>query len=582
MSGDFVSPSKANLYVNTNVNAVLLPGHIDATDTSHAIQADIEMLLKNSEVIRSLTEGQPILVQPSTAGKEQLTNQAKLTLLLGQMAQVALNVSEVEVKNNLAMLIVSYTAMKANYTGLSDAFEAAIDSLTDIVEKLNTASDKLAETTEQHQVSEKRLQELTNKLSQLTSEDSEYQETLLQKQQAEVNEKKAAEYIVQAKYDYKLVFSACDTAVNNANKAYDATIEVEGNYPSQVIVTSRTDRNTIGRFIELIVSLLQIVNESNFEAIKSQSHLMKAVNEARLNELLKKSDEIEKKQQTASNLRKGLSIFAAIVSAVLVIVSVVASIPTGGMGLAAGMGLGAALTSAAFVVTDVALRFTIDFSPMNLMFDKINDGIGFLVKHTLSILAASLAEVCGASEDEISKAKEYCTLITSAILTTVIIILPSILLGVGLSQVASKAANVAAKTAQTSVNTATNATVKAANKIVEQVASSASKSVTLMNNIASSTRIVQLIFTALSTVVSPTLSIIAGVNEKAACDALAKLGMNEGDIKCLSDIRRVLAKQAQSVSGNTQELNKAMCEVLNERVKSLQTSFRNIERLGAV
>ncbi|PNM27310.1 hypothetical protein A6J66_001250 [Yersinia enterocolitica] len=582
MSGDFISPAKANLYVNTNVNAALLPNSINATDSPHAIQADVEMLLKGSEVIRSLTEGQPTLAKPSTAGKEQLTSQAKLTLLLGQMTQVASDVSEVDAKNNLAALIVSYTAMKATYTGLSDALEAAIDDLADAVEKLDTASDKLAEAKEQHQTAEKLLQELTDKLSQLTPEDSEYQETLLLKRQAEVNEKKTSGKLTQAEDTYKLALSTCATASDNANKAYNDVKETEKNYPSQFIASPEAKKNILGRFIELIAAMLQTVGENNAESIKSQSKLMKAVNDARLNELKETSNEIEEKQLAAAKLRKGLSIFAAIAGAILAIVSVIAAIPSGGMSLAGGIGLALAITSAAFVATDIALQFTIDFSPMSWLSDQINKGISYIVKYTLAALVAYIAEESGASEEDIKKAEEYCTLITSAILTTVILILPSIVVGVGMSQAASRAASAAAQVAQTSVNAATTAAVKATTQVVQATVESASKAATTMSKIIHLAQLVQAITAALNTVVSPTLNILAGVNEKEAADALADLGIDEGDIKHLSNIRKDLAKQSQAASEYSRELNQAMCSVLTERAQALQVGFHNIERLGTV
>lgn len=582
MSGDFISPTKANLYVNTNVNAALLPGSIDATDNPHAIQADVEMLLKSSELIRSLTESQPALVKPSTAGKEQLTSHAKSILLLGQMRQVASDVADVEVNNNLAHSIVRYTAMNATYTGLSDALEAAIDDLADAVEKLDTASDKLAEATEQHQTAERLLQELTNKLSQLTPEDSEYQETLLLKQQAEVNEKKTSGKLTQAEDTYKLALSTCTTASDNANKAYNDVKETEKNYPSRLIASPETKKNTLGRFIELIAAMLQTIGENNAESLKSQSKLMKAVNDARLNKLKETSNEIEKKQLAAQKLRKGLSIFAAIVGAILAIVSVIAAIPSGGMSLAGGIGLALAITSAAFVATDIALKFTIDFSPMSWLSDQINKVISFIVKHTLAALVACIAEVSGASEEAIKKAEEYCTLITSAILTTILLILPSIVVGVGISQAASRAASVAAQVAQTSVNAATTAVVEVTTQVVQVAFETASKAATAMSKIIRLVQLVQAITAALNTVVSPTLNIIAGVNEKEAADALADLGIDEADIKLLSNIRKDLTKQSQAASEYSRELNQAMCSVLTERARALQVGFHNIERLGTV
>nr|WP_241391671.1 type III secretion system translocon subunit SctE [Yersinia frederiksenii]ULG19775.1 type III cell invasion protein SipB [Yersinia frederiksenii] len=576
MSEEFISSSRYNLYVNVNTASAY--SSLSATDNSHAIQADVDMLLKSSEVIRNLTESQPILVKPSESGAKQLTSQARLTLLLGQLTQVASDVSETQLINNLTILTVKYSTQKNSYTALSDTLQVAIDDLDAAVERLSTASDKLAEATKQHEDAEKLLQELTDKLSQLSPDNREYQGILLQQQQAGVNEKKTAVLQALAEDTYTSALLTCNTAIDHVNKVFDSVNEAEKTYPSNIIASPEKKTDTIGRFIELIASFLQMIGESNVESIKLQSKLMKEVNETRLYELQKSSDEIEAKQRVANKLRSCLSIFAAIVGAVLAVVSVVAAIPSGGMSLAGGVALGFALTSAAFVATDIVLKFTIDISPMNKMFDGISKVISYVVEYTLSYLVEGLAKVSGASESDVKKAKEYCTLITSAILTTVILILPSMAVGAGVSQATSKAASAASQAVQTSVNAAADAAARTVTQVAQTAVNSASKAATVMSSISRSAAIIQIIAAALNTVVSPTLSIIAGVNEKAASEALAKLGMNEGDIKLLSSIRKELAEQSQSVSDTTLELNQAMCEVLNQRIQSMQAGYNNIVR----
>ncbi|MFV8808607.1 type III secretion system translocon subunit SctE, partial [Yersinia enterocolitica] len=395
-----------------------------------------------------------------------------------------------------------------------------------------------------------------------------------------VNKEQTAGGLANAEDAYKSALFLSDTAANSANKAFEAITEAEKSYPASLIAPAETRSSTIGRYIELIATLLQVINESNIESIKMQSKLSKDVNQARLNEMQKQADEIEKKQQAANKLRKALSIFAAIVGAILAVVGVVAAIPSGGMTLAGGIGLGVALVSAAFVATDIALQFTIDFSPMGVAFDKINKGISYIVEYTLSQIVKGLALLCDASTEDADKAKEYCTQITSAILTTLVLMLPMIVAGVGLSQAASKGVNAAAQATQASVNAATTAAVKTATDVVQQTVNTVSKATKLAAVLVRSAEIARVVAMALNTVVAPTVNIVIGVNTKEAYDALAKLGINKDEIKILSGIGKNQTKQIQSASDISQELNKQICEVLSERAQAMQTGYRNVERLG--
>lgn len=573
MNEELISSSQPMLHVNANIT---IPHNANEASNNFApIQKDVDILLKSNELLTGLHESQPILSKPSTSGADQLTSQAKLTFLLGQVMQLSSDLSVVQLNDNLASVIVRYTAQRNSFIVLSETLQKAIDDLDTAVEEVNIATDGLVEATERHSDAKKELQRLIDKLSQLSPEDSEYQETLLLKQQADINEQKSEAVLAHAENIYISAFLACNTAADNASKAFDAVKKAEENCPLNIIGLTKTKKDTQARFIELIASLLKAIGENNVVSLKEQSKLMKVVNQARLTEMQKNADEVAAKQRTANRLRKGLSIFAAIIGAIMAVVSVVAAIPTGGMSVAGGIGLCFALTSAAFVVTDIALQFTTGFSPMSWLFDKLNTVISFLVKNTLSALVSSMAKGFGASESDVKKAKEYCTLIASSIITTVVVILASICVG-GAGASVGKVAGTAAQAAEASVN----ATVKTATEVIKQVANSASKATKIMNSITRSAKITQVITATLNAVVSPTLSVVAGVNEKEACDALAKLGMSKEDIKFLSSIRKNMTEQSQSVSNASLELNKMLCEVLNDRTNSIQVGYHNIARLG--
>lgn len=574
MNEELISSSQPMLHVNANIT---IPHNaLKASKDPASVQTDIDILLKDNELFTSLHETQPMLAKPSTSGAEQLTSQARLTFLLGQVMQLGSDVSVVQLNDNLASVIVRYTAQKNSFIELSETLYKAMDDLDAAVEEVNIAADGLVEATECHSYAKKELQRLIDKLSQLSPEDSEYQETLLLKQQADINIHNSEIFLSHAENIYSFAFLACNTAADNASKAFDAVKKAEEHCPTKFIGSTEAKKDTQARFIELIASLLKAIGEHNVVSLKEQSKLIKVVNQARLNEMKKNADEVAAKQKTANRLRKGLSIFAAIIGAVMAIVSVVIAIPTGGMSLAGGLSLCFALTSAAFVVTDIVLQHTIDFSPMSWVTDK---AIGYIVKNTLSSLVASMAKGFGASESDVKKARDYCTLIASAIITTVIVILPSLFVGgAGASQAVGKVAGTAAKATEASVN----ATVKTATEVIKQVANSASKASKIMNSITRGAKITQVITAVLNAVVSPTLSVVAGVNEKAACDALAQLGMAKEDIKFLSSIRKNTAEQSQSVSNASQELNRMICEILNERTNSMKVGYRNIAGLGTV
>jgi len=570
MSGELVSPVKYNnLYTN-----IVIAQRVDTKDNPHTIQVDLDMLMKDSEVISSLADSRPVLSKPSAAEAEQFTGQGRLTYILGKVALLGADVSDIQAKNNLSSLILKYKVMNDTYTRLSDALQEAFDCLADANEKLQNASDTLDEVVKQHQQAKDKVQELTDKLSRLSPEESEYEEVRLLLEQAKGNESELAGNVALAEETYSQCLQACNIATENVDKSLNAISEAENNYPANSISSDDSKKNILGKFITLILSLLTALNEDNVESIQTQNKIMRTLNEARINELQEKAKEIEKKQRAAERLRKGLSIFGAIIGAIMAVVGLIAAIPTGGMSVAGGVGLGFAIASAALTVVDIALTFSIDFSPVSWLMGKINEGISYVINHTLAVVIAEIAEECGASEEDVKKAKEYFTMITSAIVMVILVVLPAIVLGGG----GSSTAKTATKATQATVDTA----VKTATQIVKEVVNTAVKTSKILSNTVLAAKIAQLITTILNAVLSPTLSIIAGVNEKAASEALASLNMTQDDIKTIGNMRNDLLEVSQSVSCQSMEMYNVLCEVISERVRSEQLGYQNFRRFGTV
>lgn len=350
--------------------------------------------------------------------------------------------------------------------------------------------------------------------------------------------------------------------------------------------------------IELMLKILKETTDSNIETLKSQAGFSKLMNQAKLEAYKTKAAEMEKKNEASKRLSKFLTIFGAVFGVALSIIGIITAIPTGGASVGAVVGLCVAIAGGVLAVVDTVLTFTIDFSPVGWLMDKLMQGVSYVLEQTLTKLVELIAKECGADNEKVDDVKKYFNMVASAVIVIVVIVLISCAAGSGSGAakgtgavatkvgsktgskiVAQEIVDVAGKeTGKAAVKQALGTSGKIASELIK-VASNAGKTTTEVAGKLVKTRhfakILSTILAILEGSASGGVNIADGIYQNQALKILAELGLDKQDIEVIQKLYKENIETINSFTSQLNEIRNMLLDNLSNRYQSLNAFIRN-------
>lgn len=536
------------------VSTQKLPEH---KNTAPVLTADPEMLLKMSEAMAELTKTSPPalaksvatilqaeaeeIVENSTTEQQITHHTAKYVFLLAELTKLIGQATEGAILNNLNATIATYQAIANSFNNINNEYDKLVDQLKELEKALSAAKIQKDSDTEA-------LKEAENTLSKLIAErniydvDSDEYQALTEEintQQQIVYDKTAA--AAASAETYKEMALNALQLEKTVGAKLDELLAAYNLMPIvQSSVNEATRSSAIGKYVELIASILSLIGKNNEATIDRQ----RALNELMFNERMKKIEEqqaqITKKSNASGVLKKIIGVFGLIAGAVLSIAGIVAAVPSAGAGSALSViGIVLCSMSLGLLVIDAVYQCCTGFekSMTSILMEKLTDALTKAFTKKLTETVDKLrSEHKVENEAEIArlmKWKDKVAPMLANILSTIIFMAPAILMMVFTLGGASKVA----------VDT-----VKKGVLVAQKIA---------------------LYFTPVQLGANASLNTASAIVQQQITNVIAELKLTQNDIEHINQLKELLAEQLQKTSEEMMNINKDVLNVLKGRMDAI-------------
>lgn len=535
------------------------------------LTADPEMLLKMTESVKGLARMDPpklansvltiLQAESEQAAGDVTTDQqinhhtAKQVLLLAELTRLLGKSSESSILNNLNASIAQYEAIANSFTSVSDVYDGLVEDLKELEKQLRAAKEKYGKATEALENAKTQLESLEKELKKHNPGSQEYMDLTQQiKDQKSVVVDKtveagAAEKNYNTAAETALVMSvAVDKKLAELVAAYDELSFI------QAAVHAETKESAIGKYVELIAIILNLIGKNNDATVEAQRKLNEMIHNERLSDIDKQAEEIRKKNKTSGFLKKFLGIFGAVFGVVLSIAGIIFSLPSAGASTALTIvGLMFASLSLALATADVIMGAVTGFD--ETVTSKISNWLaeqitGLMTKKTLEKIDRLSRENNADNNAEIARLKNLAENVYPVIASTIssiIMLIPAI--GMMTCSIIGAVRGVAA----------------AANGIQRAMT-------------------IAMIASAIGSLIQTTGS--AGLNigisyiQQQVAEVFAKMKLTQNDIEHVNQMTALLQEQIQKMSDQILDINKTVLNVLKSRMDAVHYSQHNLRNAG--
>lgn len=410
------------------------------------VQADAGMLLKNSEIIKAFDNNIPVIPKPRNLimpDTKKLTPQARLTYLFSSIVELTSGDAQHQIiaksetaKRYAESAQVYYTASASEYNhtvDILDFFISRVPAETADSDLLSGEASYLRDFFQQES------DRLTLERNQTTPGSSEYQNLS--------DEIDHSNTIVQTANTLLSVdpessgLAVLNTVSSTVNHAYAVMQSAQLSLPVAAKISERDSMlSSAGRFVQVIASVLKLINDANLEHIELEAASFKEIHEARLMEMQEQAKEIAKKQRLAKLLGKLLGVVGALLGVVL---GVATALSGGSLGVVTAGAIAAIVSAAEFISILAA-----DFSLLGKAFEGIKNGISWLIQHMQGLVLELILKSCGTSEEKAEEVNKIYSDVMATITTIVLALGVGLLIGGG---GASTASNISKEIVQTAL-----------------------------------------------------------------------------------------------------------------------------------
>lgn len=560
---------------------------------SNKTQVDPMRLNKNPKSldndIRARLENKPMLAPPemqvsdSDNATTAKTNDARLTMILGNLTGIADQDITTRLHNNLDSTLLRHEMAHNKFRELSDAYSSSLDSAQKADDIMHQANNNYNTVDKKVQSLEKKVNTLNQELSQLQPGDPQYNKVLTQKNAAEKTLTLSLQKKSLAEQSLNTAIMDADAAIGQSMEIFDEIQQQEqiNNFTTNICLTqeNQKNRNATATFILLITSVMEVIGDTNCESIKNQSEVMKEINHVRENKL----NETARKYTTTTKVLKIINdcvtVATIAMSAILIVVGLLAAVPSGGSSIAGALALIGGIAGAVVLGVDITCQIALGTTATGWILGKVVEGLSAAIKTVDPTLLAitALLDVIGVDQDTIELVKSiYASAAASIVMATVMIgaaVICSVAIGAVVSALSKTAAEEVTKeitsTIKSTIESIINSVSKNIIKVLDSVCSVLQTSAVVLKLIAKISNGLEKIGLLICAIATSTMNCFVAGNS-------ADMAILQQDMSNLSKTREQMLSVLQRVDKTVEQEVSQMVRVLQHRTEALKFASHSI------
>ena len=560
---------------------------------SNKTQVDPMRLNKNPKSldndIRARLENKPMLAPPemqvldSDNATTAKTNDARLTMILGNLTGIADQDITTRLHNNLDSTLLRHEMAHNKFRELSNAYSSSLDSAQKADDIMHQANNNYNAVDKKVQSLEKKVNTLNQELSQLQPGDPQYNKVLTQKNAAEKTLTLSLQKKSLAEKSLNTAIMDADAAIGQSMEIFDEIQQQEqiNNFTTNICLTqeNQKNRNATATFILLITSVMEVIGDTNCDSIKNQSEVMKEINHVRENKL----NETARKYTTTTKVLKivneCVTVVTFAVSAVLIVVGLLAAVPSGGSSIAGALALIGGIAGAVVLGVDITCQIALGTTATGWILGKVVEGLSAAIKTVDPTLLAitALLDVIGVDQDTIELVKSiYASAAASIVMATVMIgaaVICSVAIGAVVSALSKTAAEEVTKEITSTIKSTIESIIKSVSKniikVLNRVCSMIQTSVVVLKLIAKISNALEKIGLAICETATSIMNYCVAENS-------ADMAILQQDMSNLSKTREQMLSVLQRVDKTVEQEVSQMVRVLQHRTETLKFASHSI------
>ena len=560
---------------------------------SSKTQVDPMRLNKNPKSldndIRARLENKPMLAPPTIQVSDSdnattaKTNDARLTMILGNLTGIADQDITTRLHNNLDSTLLRHEMAHNKFRELSDAYSSSLDDAQKADDIMHQANNNYNAVDKKVQSLEKKVNTLNQELSQLQPGDPQYNKVLTQKNAAEKTLTLSLQKKSLAEKSLNTAIMDADAAIGQSMEIFDEIQQQEqiNNFTTNICLTqeNQKNRNATATFILLITSVMEVIGDTNCDSIKNQSEVMKEINHVRENKL----NETARKYTTTTKVLKivneCVTVVTFAVSAVLIVVGLLAAVPSGGSSIAGALALIGGIAGAVVLGVDITCQIALGTTATGWILGKVVEGLSAAIKTVDPTLLAitALLDVIGVDQDTIELVKSiYASAAASIVMATVMIgaaVICSVAIGAVVSALSKTAAEEVTKeitsTIKSTIESIINSVSKNIIKVLDSVCSVLQTSAVVLKLIAKISNGLEKIGLLICAIATSTMNCFVAGNS-------ADMAILQQDMSNLSKTREQKLSVLQRVDKTVEQEVSQMVRVLQHRTEALKFASHSI------
>ena len=560
---------------------------------SSKTQVDPMRLNKNPKSldndIRARLENKPMLAPPAMQVSDSdnattaKTNDARLTMILGNLTGIADQDITTRLHNNLDSTLLRHEMAHNKFRELSDAYASSLDSAQKADDIMHQANNNYNAVDKKVQSLEKKVNTLNQELSQLQPGDPQYNKVLTQKNAAEKTLTLSLQKKSLAEKSLNTAIMDADAAIGQSMEIFDEIQQQEqiNNFTTNICLTqeNQKNRNATATFILLITSVMEVIGDTNCDSIKNQSEVMKEINHVRENKL----NETARKYTTTTKVLKIVNECVTVVtiamSAILIVVGLLAAVPSGGSSIAGALALIGGIAGAVVLGVDITCQIALGTTATGWILGKVVEGLSAAIKTVDPTLLAitALLDVIGVDQNTIDLVKNiYASAAASIIMATVMIgaaVICSVAIGAVVFALSKTAAEEVTKeitnTIKSTIESIINSVSKNIIKVLDSVCSVLQASAVVLKLIAKISNGLEKIGLLICAIATSTMNCFVAGNS-------ADMAILQQDMSNLSKTREQMLSVLQRVDKTVEQEVSQMVRVLQHRTEALKFASHSI------
>ena len=557
---------------------------------SNKTQVDPMRLNKNPKSldndIRTRLENKPMLAPPemqvsdSDNATTAKTNDARLTMILGNLTGIADQDITTRLHNNLDSTLLRHEMAHNKFRELSNAYSSSLDSAQKADDIMHQANNNYNAVDKKVQSLEKKVNTLNQELSQLQPGDPQYNKVLTQKNAAEKTLTLSLQKKSLAEKSLNTAIMDADAAIGQSMEIFDEIQQQEqiNNFTTNICLTQK-NRNATATFILLITSVMEVIGDTNCESIKNQSEVMKEINHVRENKLNETARKYTKWTKVLKIVNDCVTVATIAMSAILIVVGLLAAVPSGGSSIAGALALIGGIAGAVVLGVDITCQIALGTTATGWILGKVVEGLSAAIKTVDPTLLAitALLDVIGVDQDTIELVKSiYASAAASIVMATVMIgaaVICSVAIGAVVSALSKTAAEEVTKEITSTIKSTIESIIKSVSKniikVLNRVCSMIQTSVVVLKLIAKISNALEKIGLLICETATSIMNYCVAENS-------ADMAILQQDMSNLSKTREQMLSVLQRVDKTVEQEVSQMVRVLQHRTETLKFASHSI------